>query len=186
MLGVYLGLWAAIERTNWLDLPALVLLMASAAMQVVWVRRGAADGTADRSADRLTGVRLDPIPLDARPSAPAGRTSRWTGTATMPGTLGSVTVAVPLACLTLDGSTISVRLRPRLLQRILGVATLSASPADGVEAFPLRKPRDEKGIAILWPHGAWCHFGTSAREEVLAALAEAGFKVSWLERQAPL
>ena len=94
LLGVYLGLWAAIERTNWLILPALVLITASAAMQVVWVRRGAADGTAGRSADRLTGVRLRPHPLAVRPGAPAGRTRRWTGTATMPGTLGLITVTL--------------------------------------------------------------------------------------------
>jgi hypothetical protein len=184
LLGVYLGLWAAVERTNWLDLPALILITTSAIMQVVWVRRCGADGTVGRSADRLTGVRL--APLAVQPAAPAGGTRRWIGTATMSGRLGLITVTVPLACLTLDGSTISLRLRPRLLQRILGVTTLSASQADGVEAFPVRKPRDEKGIEIVMPHGAWCYLGTRTREEVLAALAEAGFTVSWLERQAPL
>ena len=58
------------------------------------------------------------------------------------------------------------------------------TPADGIEVFPVCKPRDYKGIEILSPQGNWCYFGTSAREEVLAALAETGFNVSWLELQA--
>jgi hypothetical protein len=35
------------------------------------------------------------------------------------------------------------------------------------------------------PHGGWYYFGTPAREEVLAALSDAGVSVSWLERRAP-
>jgi hypothetical protein len=184
--GVYLGFWSAVEGTKWLLLPSLILLAVGTLMQFVQVGRSAVNGMPTRSGDRLTGVKLTPVSGAAPSGMSPGRTRRWAGAAAMPGKLGLVTVTMPLACLTLGGSAVSLYLRPRLIHKILRVPVVSVTPADSIEVFPVGNPEADKGIGILLPQGNWCYFGTSAREEVLAALAESGFKVSWLERQVPL
>jgi hypothetical protein len=94
-------------------------------------------------------------------------------------------VSLPLACLTLSGSTVSLRLRPGLLERLHAITPLSVTPADSAEIFPVGGARTSQGIGILLPDGGCYYFGTPAREEVLAALSDADVNVSWLERQAP-
>ena len=181
LVGVYLAFWATLGGTKWLLLPGLLLLVVSYLIQAVQVRPGANRMSA-RPADRLTGAQLAAASL----TAPTGWIRRWTGTAAMPGTLGLVIATVPLGRLTLDGRTVTLQLRPRLVEKILGVAELSVTPDDGVEVFATFKPRDDKGIGIHLPEGSWYYFGTSARGEVLSALVRVGFTVSLLERQAPL
>jgi hypothetical protein len=179
--GVFLGLAGAVAQQRWLYLPATLLVAASYMVQAIRVRHAQPGGAAART-DRLTGVELE-----SRPSAlagqPRGGVRRWSGGANVPGSRGRVEAVMPLACLRLDGSTVSINLRPRLLQKLFGVRALNVTPAVGAEIIPARNPT---GIEIRLPHGEWYFFATSAREDVLATLAGAGLAVSWLERQASL
>jgi hypothetical protein len=185
LVGVYLAFWATLGGTKWLLLPGLLLLVVSYLIQAVQVHP-AANRMSARSADRLTGAQSTAAPLTAPTTTSIGGTRRWTGAAAMPGTRGLVIATVPLGLLKLEGRTVTLQIRPRLLRKILGVGELSVTPDDGVEVFPTFKPRADKGIGIHLPEGSWYYFGTSARGEVLSALAGAGFTVSLHERQAPL
>jgi hypothetical protein len=187
--GVYLCGWASTGGPAWLYVPGVPLLAAGYLLQVIRVqRRPAGRGMAGGPAGALTGVQVTAPPPGPQPPA-AGPDGRWRGSASLPCALlpsgrGQASVLMALASLTVCGATVSLRLQPRLLEKLLAVTPLSQAPAGAAQAFPVRGLRDSPGVGII-AGDSWYYFGTPARAEVLTALSEAGVSVSWAERQAP-
>ena len=140
---------------------------------------------ARRPSDARTGVRLAPAPPnDSQLVPPPPR--RWVGGANAPGRFGRTNATAPFTVLELNGAEVVLRLRPTLLAKLFGGPDrFVARNTDGVEIFPaiglLRSP----GVGFNPPGEAMRYFWTSRRqrEEVLSALANAGFSVSWDERR---
>jgi hypothetical protein len=125
-----------------------------------------------------TGRTLVPQPTLAA-ATPAGA---WGGGAELPWLYDRIHAAAPLAVLELTGSSVTVRVRPRLLARGLQ-ASVTLEPA-GVEAiFPIKtRLAGYEGIGLLRTGGSVTYFWSSRREELLSALAAGGFPVGWEER----
>jgi hypothetical protein len=137
-------------------------------------------GRAHRSDGAATGIALTP-PATSAPVAPM---RRWIGGASLPGRLGRMNATAPLAVLALEGSQLTLQVRPAWLVQLFGAtARYVARSSDGIEVFPTRGMLRSSGIALKPPDRATRYFWTRRREEVLAAAAAEGFAVSWEERK---
>jgi hypothetical protein len=127
-----------------------------------------------------TGRTLVPIAGSALgPSA----VTRWVGGANLPGSFGRMNATTPLAVLELTGPSLRLYVRPRLIGRLFGIRPVTATSSDNLEAFPVRAKLWTSGVGMGRNGDAVVYFWTAQREEVLQALASAGFRVSWEERR---
>jgi hypothetical protein len=105
---------------------------------------------------------------------------RWAGNGYLPGRFGLWGVS-GLVVLEVSGSQVTVRLRPKFLARLMGVAPLCAEPGSGLIITVSRGLR---------PWGWYIEFqlpgvlrysfqaGAARKGEVLSCLADVGFEVS--------
>jgi len=116
------------------------------------------------------------------PILATGPRGRWGGGAELPWLYDRIHAAAPLAVLELTGSSVTVRVRPRMLA--LGLQAVITLEPDGVDAiFPIKtRLAGYEGIGLRRHGGAVTYFWSSRREELLSALAAAGFPVRWEER----
>jgi hypothetical protein len=103
---------------------------------------------------------------------------RWSGAGLVPAGFMSWQATAPLAVLELTGSRLTLRLRPALLAKFLGIETLTAIPDGSLHIFLIQNDRTWKGIEFRLPERSSFRFYTPHREQVLEALARAGFVVS--------
>jgi hypothetical protein len=109
----------------------------------------------------------------------ADRPKRWTGAGLVPARgVGYWWATIPLVLVELDHGTLTVRVRPAWLGKVMGAGTVSATTADGLEAFRVRDRAAYQGIEFRPPRRSSFYFYSQRREEVLGALAEAGFAIS--------
>ena len=94
--------------------------------------------------------------------------------------MGRLNATWPFATLELSGASLKLAIVPG---RLFGVKPLSAGPSAVALAFPVRGRFGAVGIAIRPPAFPDSYFWTHRQTEVLAALAEAGFPVSWEEQR---
>ena len=108
-----------------------------------------------------------------------GQCVRWTGAGTIPASgFGYLQATIPLVIVELTGSSLTVRLRPAVLARLVGAVPLTAAAGDGLEVFPVRNRASYQGIEFRPVTGSSYCFFTRHRGAVLAGLANAGFPVS--------
>jgi hypothetical protein len=131
-------------------------------------------------AGTLTGRTPVPPAGSAPGSSPA---LRWVGGANVPGSLGRMNATSPLAVLELTDSSLNLYCRPRLIARLFGIGRVVATNSDGLEAFPVTGKMGASGVGLGRSGDAVVYFWTKRREDVLQALASAGFRVSWGERR---
>ncbi|MGZ6969152.1 MAG: hypothetical protein ACXVIM_04335 [Acidimicrobiia bacterium] len=122
-----------------------------------------------------TGRTLVPVTV---PSA----TAQWGGGAELPWLYDRMHAASPLAVLELSGSSVTIRMRPRLLA--LGLRAIVTLRAEAVEAvFPIKTPMfGYEGIGLRPLGQPVTYFWTSDREQLLTRLRAEGFPVGWEER----
>ena len=96
-----------------------------------------------------------------------------------------MTTSFPLAVLEIDGPSLSLRIRPRMMARLFDTQTLKVAPAEVDVVFPCR-------ARLRWPAiGIRCHGQPPSylvtmnddRSTVLSLIAAAGFPVEWKERR---
>jgi hypothetical protein len=78
----------------------------------------------------------------------------------------------------LEGVRPTVRLRPAVLVRLIGVRSLNVTAGDGLQVFAVRSNATYQGIEFRPAQKSSFYFFTRRRWEVLAALANAGFPIS--------
>jgi hypothetical protein len=129
-----------------------------------------------------TGRTLMPDPAISALEAGSVAIGRWGGGAQLPWLYDQIHAAAPLAVLELTGSSVTVRVRPRVLA--LGLQAAVTLDADDVDAiFPIKtRLAGYEGIGLRRTGGAVTYFWSSRREEMLSALTVAGFPVRWEER----
>jgi hypothetical protein len=103
---------------------------------------------------------------------------RWSGAGLVPAGFMSWQATTPLVVLELNGSRLTLRFRPGLLARFLGIETLTAVPDDKPRIFLIQNDRTWKGIEFGLPGRSSFRFYTRHRERVLETLTRAGFVVS--------
>jgi hypothetical protein len=106
---------------------------------------------------------------------------RWAGNGYLPGRFGLWGVAGPLVVVEVAGSRVTVRLRPKFLARLMGVAPLIAEPGSGLTVTTSRV-RAGWGWFIRFQLPGERHYSfqttTNRKDEVLSCLADFGFEVS--------
>ena len=107
-----------------------------------------------------------------------GKPLRWSGAGLVRAGFISWQATTPLVVLDITGSRLTLRFRPALLARFLGIETLTAVPDDNLRIFPIQNDRTWKGIDFRLPERSSFRFYTSHREQVLETLTRAGFVVS--------
>jgi hypothetical protein len=154
---------------------AIATTIANAALVVVgrWRLRRSRPGS--RTGRTLVSSVSSPV----KPSA----ATRWVGGANLPGTLGRTNATRPLAVLDLGPCSIKLGIRPKLLARMFGVASITLTRSDDVEAFPVRHRLGTRGVGVRRNQEAPVYFWTTQPEAVLQALASADWPVSWDERR---
>ena len=141
-------------------------------------RKRQADSTA--RVDAPTGKSVSPLPAMKHRLTPV---ARWTGAADVPGSWGRVNASTPLAVLELDGSQLTLRVRPEFMSRLFGMRTLRVQPADVDAIFP-SKGRLRTSAICIRPHGQPpFYFLLGDRAAILTTMAAAGFPVTWEERK---
>jgi hypothetical protein len=103
---------------------------------------------------------------------------RWSGAGRVPAVFMSWQATTPLVVLELIGSRLTLRFRPALLAKFLGIETLTAIPDDKLRIFLIQNDRTWKGIEFRLPERSSFLFYTPHREQVLETLTRAGFVVS--------
>jgi hypothetical protein len=152
--------------------------------QFIRVRRRFADPSARVVAH--TGLVLGP--LRGMAVANAERAVVWVGAAEVPVELGRFPTTYPLAVLSVDGSSLSLWIRPRLIARLFGAPRpLVVTPADVEAVFPCRMGllRFRRAAAIgIRPQNQppWYFVTRRERAAILSVIASAGFDVDWSER----
>ncbi len=180
-LMVAYGLFLYLGEHILFGLVLVVLLPVAVVANVAMVNRSRRR-LADRSArrDDPTGAFLDPKP------APAGVLSaplRWVGAADVPSLFGRMNASVPLGVLELDGSLLTFRVRPRLLAKLFGMHQLVVRPFEVEAVYPARARLRYPAIAVRPLGQPPYYFLLGDRGLILSCIAEAGFPVSWQERQ---
>jgi hypothetical protein len=171
-MGIFLAV--SLESVLWLIL-GVTSIIANAGLTVVrrWRLGRSRPGSP-------TGRTLVPPPeLELAPSA----AMRWTGGANVPGSLGRINATSPLAVLELTGPSLHLYFRPRPIARLFGIGPVTATNSDNLEAFPVKGKLGASGVGVGRSGDAVVYFWTTQREEVLQALASAGFRVTWEERR---
>lgn len=144
-------------------------------------RRRARTAVASRGReDRRTGRTLDPGPYPPGPIGSLGGPAKWVGGANVPSRMGRLNATWPFATLELSGAAVRLAIVPG---RLFGVKPISAGPSAVELVFPVRGRLGAVGIAIRPPAVPDCYFWTRRQREVIAALAAAGFPVSWEEQR---
>lgn len=109
---------------------------------------------------------------------------RWVGSGNVPGHFGLWGISGPLVVVEVAGSRVTVRLRPKFLARLLGVAPLIAELGSGLTVTATRV-RAGWGWYIRFRLPGERHYSflttTARKEEVLSCLADAGFEVTAAE-----
>lgn len=109
---------------------------------------------------------------------------RWVGSGNVPGHFGLWGISGPLVVVEVAGSRITVRLRPKFLTRLLGVAPLIAELGSGLTVTATRV-RAGWGWYIRFRLPGERHYSflttTARKEEVLSCLADVGFEVTAAE-----
>jgi hypothetical protein len=114
-----------------------------------------------------------------KPGVVADDAKRWTGAGLVPARgVGYWSATMPLVLVALDHGTLTVRVRPAWLGKVMSARTISATTADGLETFRVRDRATYQGIEFRPPRRSSFYFYTQRREEILGALAEAGFAIS--------
>lgn len=105
---------------------------------------------------------------------------RWASSGYVPGHFGLWGITGPFIVVEMAGSRLTVRLRPRLLARLLGVVPLIAEPDSGLTVTTARV-RTAWWWFIRFQLPGERHYSvetTAARkEEMLSCLADAGFEI---------
>jgi hypothetical protein len=103
---------------------------------------------------------------------------RWAGAGSIPAKgVGYWYATWPLVVVELDRETVTVRLRPALFGRLVGAEVLTATPAE-VAAYPVGNSANWQGIEFRPVGWSSFYFFAGRRDQVLKALAQAGFTVS--------
>lgn len=102
---------------------------------------------------------------------------RWIGAGYLPGHFGEWGASVPGVVLEVAGSRLTVRLRPKFLARLMGVAPLNAEPGSGLTVTATRRRSWGWLIEFQLPGERPYYFQTTKLDEVLSCLADAGFEV---------
>jgi hypothetical protein len=171
-VGTPFGWWlAGCATSGWVLAAGLVLV----ARRTVRYQQAS-----DPKGQRLTGRIVLQAPVPAV-SAPNGW--RWVGGAILPASMGNVNATRPLAVLEITGGELSLRLRPRPLALMFGARRLHASPVENVRAFPARGWFGSKGIGIQIGNRAPAYFLRADQAGMLAAIAAAGFEISFEEQR---
>jgi hypothetical protein len=100
---------------------------------------------------------------------------RWSGAGLVPADFMSWQATTPLVVLKLNGSRLTLRFRPALLARFLGIETLTAAPDDKPRIFPIQNDRTWKGIEFGLPGRSSFRFYTRHREASARDLDESWF-----------
>jgi hypothetical protein len=130
--------------------------------------------------DVHTGTSLSP--QTTAPHGSAVPFGRWVGAADVPGSLGRMNATTPLAVLELNGSLLTLRIRPQFLSKLFGVRALRVEPV-GVDAIFPAKGRLRYPAICIRPRGEPpFYFLLGDRASILTTLATAGFPVEWEER----
>ena len=109
---------------------------------------------------------------------------RWIGGASLPTTGGwRVHASEFLAELLLEENWVELRLRG-LLPRLTRAETLRAKPTDLSEAFPIRSRISFRGVGFRRPDGREYYFKTGQIDNILRALQDLSFPVSWIDQRA--
>jgi hypothetical protein len=104
---------------------------------------------------------------------------RWIGAGQIPSRhFGYWQATIPLVQVRLVGECLTIRIQPRWLGRLVGAESLTAVPADGVEARLVRDNATWQGIEFKLQRQTSFYFFTSQRAALLAALSQAGFTVN--------
>jgi hypothetical protein len=107
------------------------------------------------------------------------RAKRWTGAGLVPARgVGYWSATIPLVLVELNHGTLTVRVRPAWFGKLLSARNITVTTAGGLEAFRVRDRAAYQGIEFRPPGRSSFYFYTQRREEVLSALAEAGFAIS--------
>ena len=93
-----------------------------------------------------------------------------------------MSATTPLAVLEIVGSSVSFRLRPRVMAVMFGAVPLVAAIEEIEEIFPASRTL-RVGVGLRRPGGRAYYFWTANREQILAAFEAAKFPVSWEERR---
>jgi hypothetical protein len=103
---------------------------------------------------------------------------RWVGAGFLPGRFGEWGASVPAVVLEVAESRLTVRLRPKFLARLLGIAPLVSGPGSGLSITASRRRSWGWLIEFRRPDGLSYYFQTTAasKDAVLSCLAEAGFE----------
>jgi hypothetical protein len=109
---------------------------------------------------------------------PDTQVRRWIGAGFLPGHFGDWGATSPGVVLELVGSGLTLRLRPRFLARLMGVAPLTAEPSSGLTVTATKR-RGSWGwfIEFRLPGDKPYVFQTLKVDEVLSCMAQAGFTV---------
>lgn len=113
------------------------------------------------------------------PGVVADGAKRWTGAGLIPARgVGYWSTTIPLVRVELDHGTLTVRVRPAWLGKIMSARTISATTADGLQILRVRDRAAYQGIEFRPLRRSSFYFYTQRREHVLGALSEAGFAIS--------
>ena len=113
-------------------------------------------------------------------------TARWVGNGYLPGHFGLWGVTGPLVVVEIAGSRLTLRLRPKFLARLLGVAPLTTEPGSGLRVATARVRAGWGWFVRFQLPGERCYsFQTTAtrKDEILVCLADAGYDVPMPERR---
>ncbi len=159
----------------------IALMPVFAVLSIPWLNR-ARQRQIDPAArsDAPTGALLSPqATVPYGPGAPFGR---WVGAADVPGNLGRMHASVPLAVLELNGSLLSLQIRPRVVSRFFGMRALRVEPSEVGAVFPAKARLRYSAICIRPRSQPPFYFLLGDRASILTTLAAAGFPVEWEER----
>ncbi len=103
---------------------------------------------------------------------------QWVSSGYVPGHFGSWGVTGPLVVVKVADSRVTVRLRPKFLARLMGVAPLIADSGSGLMVTTSRAMKPWGWlIEFRLPGERPYSFQTTRLDEVLSSLEEAGFEV---------
>jgi hypothetical protein len=158
----------------------VAIVLANLLLALMGHRRARTALTSRGREDRRTGRTLEPGLHPPWPMGSLGRPAKWIGGANVPSPMGRLNATWPLATLELSGAALRLAVTPG---RLFGVKPLSAGPSAVELVFPVRRRLGPVGIALRPPGVPDSYFWTRRQTEVLAALAAAGFPVSWEEQR---
>jgi hypothetical protein len=131
----------------------------------------------------LTGALRSPgyVVVDGVPVEVANR-SRWVGAASVPTWLGRLEASAPFASLEVEGHSVALRVRPKVLATVFGARSLVVSPEGLDSVFPVAR-RFGGGVALKPTDSPPYYFWTGDTQAVLTALHALQFPVDWAVRK---